>query len=133
MALSPWRNLLANSLLRSMNRWITPIWHLLDRLPKPYPFDRILEPGSAQETPRASGRSARLRSDAILQLLERRDLRRLRGRTRLEHGRLARERIRALARLPRLHVFPAHLMKPGRIVTASPLRTLFVWGVGSSQ
>src|SRR5437763_16454971 len=31
IALSPWRNLAANALLRSMKRWITPIGHLQAR------------------------------------------------------------------------------------------------------
>src|SRR5438067_726666 len=40
IALSPWRNLAANALLRSMNRWITPIGHLQARGP------RLSPPGS---------------------------------------------------------------------------------------
>src|SRR5262249_44458377 len=43
IALSPWRNLFTNSLLRSMKRWITPMRNLQTRVPpKPYRLGRVL-------------------------------------------------------------------------------------------
>src|SRR5437763_16143610 len=74
---------------------------------------RAPNPSVRTESSSASSRSARPRPDGTLQLLEGRDLRSLRGRTRLEHGRLARERIRAFARFACLDVLPAHLDEAG--------------------
>src|SRR5215217_3594124 len=54
-----------------------------------------------------------LRSDGILQLLESGDLRGLRCGTGLEGGRLASERVGALARLACLDVLTAYLDEPG--------------------